>query len=321
MTTVATVRGPVDSADLGVTLIHEHLCFAAPPEWRQKAFDYQVELARAAVAVGVETIVDLTPVPDVASVLELQERVPALHLVLSTGAYLQGAPWTAAVADLDEEAMARRMLRNLTEGYEGFEDTGVRAGIIKVASNTPQLTDWEKKNFRAAARVQQEAGVPIAFHSCSGCREQMAYVRRHGANIAATFYSHIEAEFGWEGRTREEEAAYLAEVCEAGGALQFNNFDFEFDTPLEDFVFLLNHLEDRGVGDRLLISIDANWELDDEGRIWHEAQRKHPECGRRTYAYAVTDAVPMLMRSGVSLQRVSRYLIDNPRGLFERAGA
>ncbi|MCK4374231.1 MAG: hypothetical protein KAX19_02845 [Candidatus Brocadiae bacterium] len=321
MAEIPTVQGPMDSSELGVTLVHEHLCFRAPERWQQKAVDYQVELAQAAVDIGINTMVDLTPVPDVARIIELNERVPGLNLILATGAYIEGAEWTAAVRGLSEDEMVERMIKNLTEGYDGFEDTGIRAGIIKVASSNPELSEWEKKNFRAAARVQQEVPVPIAFHSCAGCRAQMEYVREHGAEIGATFYSHIEAEFGWEGRSLQEEARYLEDVTRAGGYLQFNNFDFEFDTPFEDMLYLINYFEENGYGDKVFISIDANWNFDEEGRAWHEAEKEHPETAKRTYAYAMTHAVPMLLSAGVSLQRINTYLIENPRRLFEALDA
>jgi phosphotriesterase-related protein len=317
MAVIPTVQGQVNSSGMGVTLVHEHLCFRASEQWQQEAMDYQVKLLRDAAEVGINTVVELTPVPDVARIIEANERVPDVNVILSTGAYLEDAPWTGAVGDLNEEQMVERMIRNLTEGYDGFEETGVRAGIIKIASATQNITEWEAKNFRAAARVQQQVPVPIAVHSCAGARTQMELLREHGARIEATFYSHVEAEFGWEGRTLDEEARYLEDVARAGGYLQFNNFDFEFDTPFADLLYLVNYLEDHGHGERIFISIDANWEFDETGRPWHEQERQHPEAGKRDYAYCITNAVPMLMRAGVSLQRINRYLVENPRRLFE----
>ncbi len=323
MAKIPTVRGDIDSSELGVTLIHEHLCFRAPAEYAQKAMDYQVTLARKAVEVGVDTIVDCTPYPDVARIIELGEKVPELNLILSTGAYLEKVgpqlenPAVKRIHALDEDGMVEHMTKNLTEGYEGFEDTVIRAGVVKVAGGTSQLTEWEQKNFRAAARVQEQLKVPIVAHACAGCREQMELLRSCGANIAASVYCHIEAEFGWDGRSLEAEAKYLTDVARAGGYLQFNNFDFEFDTPFEDMLYLINYLEQNGCGQNVVISIDTNWHLDEQGRIWHEAEKEHPETGKRTYAYTITNAAPMLMSAGVSLQRINRYLIDNPRRYFE----
>jgi phosphotriesterase-related protein len=70
MAEVQTVRGPVDSAELGTTLLHEHV-FVLEEEIRQNYPDYWDEEYRVADAVGelrevtqrgVATIVDPTVV-------------------------------------------------------------------------------------------------------------------------------------------------------------------------------------------------------------------------------------------------------------------
>ena len=324
MSKVRTVRGLLDTGNLGVTLVHEHICFAAlgsvqtGAPYPEKAFAFNLELLKKARDVGINTIVELTPWPNVRAIAELNDAVPELNIVLSTGCYLQGCGHP--VTKLVEGELYERMVGDLTRGYNGFEDTGVKAGIIKVAGETSRLTEWEKRNLRLAARVQRECKVPIASHACAGAREQMEVLRDAGANIAATFYSHVEAEFGWDGRSLAEEAEYLADVTRAGGYLQFNNFDFDFDTPFPDLLYLINYLEEGGFGDKVFYSIDTNFSIDNDGRIWMEAEREHPQTGRRTYAYAITHAAPMLMAAGVSLQRISKYLMENPRRFFEAIG-
>jgi phosphotriesterase-related protein len=320
---VRTVRGLRESKDLGVTLVHEHICFDSVGKVQtgtpfiDKTFAFNLDMLKKARDVGINTIIELTPWPNVGKIAELNDAVPDLNIVLSTGCYLQSSGHP--VTKMGEAELYEHMVRTITRGYQGFETTGVKAGIIKVAADTSRLTDWEKRNFRLAARVQNECKVPIATHACAGCREQMEVLKAAGANIAATFYSHVEAEFGWDGRSLAEEAGYLADVARAGGYLQFNNFDFAFDTPFPDMLYLINALEERGFGDRIFYSIDTNFTVDESGKIWMEAEREHPETGKRTYAYAMTNATPMLMAAGVSLQRVTRYLVENPRRYFEAA--
>ena len=316
MASIPTVRGPIDSSELGVTLMHEHLFFQAGEKHRQKSFEYQVELARRAVEVGVNTMVDCGPYPEIERIVALSEKTPELNLILSTGAYLEGHT-PEDVKRLDEDGMVERMGRHIALGYEGFEKTGIKAGVIKVAGSRSRRTEWEKKNFRAAARAQREFRVPIVTHACAGAREQMELLGSCGAYIPATFYSHIEAKFGWDGRTVDQQAEYLRDVAEAGGYLQFNNFDFEFDTPFGEMMFLIDYLEEHGCGEKIFISIDCNFSMDDDGRVWHEAQKEHPETGKRTHAYAITHAIPMMMASGVSLQRINKYFMENPRRYFE----
>ncbi len=321
MACVMTVRGPVSTKDLGVTLMHEHLSFGsigAPQDggpFEEIAFALNLEMLKAARDVGIRTIVELTPWPNIGRIVELNDKVPELHIVVSTGCYTErcGHPSNR----LPDEAFYERMVYNITEGYEGSESTGVRAGIIKIAGAKSNLTDWERRRFRLAARVQQECRVPIATHACAGAREQMEVLRGAGADIHATFYSHVEAKFGWDGRTVQQEARYLADVARAGGFLQFNNFGFEFDTPFSDMLYLIDYLERSGLGEKIFLSVDTNFTIDETGRVWKEAERQHPETGKRSLAYCITHAVPMLMGAGVSLPRINRYLIGNPRRFFE----
>ena len=218
MARIPTVRGTIESSELGVTLMHEHVCLRVAEGHARRAMDYQVMLTQKAVDVGINTMVELSPHPEVGKIIELNDRVPDVNLILCTGAYLEGAT-PEPIRSLSEDGMVEHMVKNLTEGYDGFEGSGVKAGIIKVAAHGPKLTEWEKKNFRAAARVHRQLQVPIATHACAGAKAQMEFLREHGADLRATVYSHIEAEFGWEGRSREKEARYLEEVTRAGGYL------------------------------------------------------------------------------------------------------
>ncbi len=329
MSRIAAVKGMLDSSNLGVTLMHEHICFwhsgkvlkpITKSDYMLKAFNNNLSWLKKARDVGINTLVELTPWANVKKIIELNELVPEINIILSTGAYLKGVG-PQELSAMSEDEMEDHMTKDLTEGYDGLEYTGVKAGIIKVASKDPTLTEWEKKNFRAAAKVQKKLKVPIATHANTGARAQMQLLRESGADISATFYSHVSTEFGefadWEGRSLKEQAKYLEDVTKEGGHLQFNNFDFGFYTPFDDMLYLINYLEEKGYGDKIFISIDANFELDEDGRIWLEAEKEHPETGKRTFAYAITNAVPMLMSAGVSLQRINKYLIENPRRFFE----
>ena len=318
MASIPSLRGPVDTSKLGVTMLHEGLSFTSQPAYQKKTMDYQVRLLKKAAAVGMDTLALFTPWPDLPKFLEATAGFSQMNFLLSTGTFLRQCT-PAAVRDLSEDDLIRRFVKELTKGYDGYESDGIRPALIRLGSNDGKLSDWEKKTFRAAARAQREVGghVPIGLHSVAGAREQMRCLADSGANIPKTFYAHIEAEQGWEGRNPEQEADYLEEVLKAGGSLIFNNFDFEFDTPWRDMVYLINELDQRGYTRQILLTIDVNWEFDADGNIWHEQQQNHPETGRRDYAYMITRAVPMLMAEGVSLQRINRYLIENPRRILE----
>jgi phosphotriesterase-related protein len=315
MSIIQTVGGAIHSADLGVTLIHEHVLFQFDDSRRQKTIDFAVKLLQDAAVVGVKTVVDLTPVRRIDWFMEIADRVD-VAIVASTGYYLHGMT-PKPLAALDEAAMTDRMIRELTDG---IDTTGVRAGIIKIAANRPEMTDWELQVFRAAAKAQLETGACIATHAVSGCGNQAEALLEAGADLSRVFFSHIEAEFGWEGRTLQEQADYLTAITRKGGSLLFNNFGFEFDTPWEDLTFLVHYLCDAGYADKVLMSVDCNWTWNEEGRIEFEAEREHPDCARRTFAYMMTDAVPALLEAGFDADDIRTFLVDNPRQFFDRSG-
>lgn len=173
--TVSTMTGPVPCGSLGTTLIHEHILWFGGPkltdpgytpipnELRSESVEFAVTLLNDAARAGIDTLVDLTPHRPIDLYQQIAKRT-FVKIIPSTGFYRrQKIPKWMADTD-DEKQMENRMLKEVIEGIDG---TSVRSGIIKVASEGTPLTDWEKRVFRAAARVQKTTGIAIATHSGS----------------------------------------------------------------------------------------------------------------------------------------------------------
>ena len=315
MTEINTLKGRIPLDALGETMMHEHVFFWNWGEEHKRAASiaHARDELRKMIAHGANSLVDVGPRPErnMAWYEELAPQV-ALNIVLSTGFYLEGYT-PEPYRSLSEEECIERFRRELWEGING---TAVRAGVIKAASNKAQLTDWEQKVLRAAARVQRETGVPLCLHSCEGARSQFDLLVRHGADPERLYFSHVEAEFGWEGRSLREEAQYLEAICREGGSLFFNNYLFEFDTPHEDMMYLMHYLLDRGHLNRLLFGMDVNFNVADDGTIWYEAEKEHPETRARTWEAIYTGWIPLLKAWGFTDAHIHTMLVDNPRRMF-----
>ncbi|MDA0271077.1 MAG: hypothetical protein DWG83_01470 [Chloroflexi bacterium] len=182
-TTVNTIHGPIEVADLGRTLSHEHLTngvsgmerlpgFMDTPERRQEMVDRCVEALARVRRSGIDSIIDLTPF-DLGRQLWLFEAVAECHaehgvnVVPATGVY-RWVPPVYFTWDADE--VADYFVRDIEEGIEG---TGIRAGIIKLAWDLEaRLTEGRnppraqlEKMARGAARAAKAAGVPISCHT------------------------------------------------------------------------------------------------------------------------------------------------------------
>jgi phosphotriesterase-related protein len=199
------------------------------------------------------------------------------------------------------------MLKEPTEGIEG---TKIRAGIIKVAGEGRNLSDWEKKVFRAAARVHKAAGIPIATHT-GGAIEQFDTLVKAGADPGKIVLSHVDV--GRKGKPGE-----LFNIVKEGGYLEVDTFGQDFYTPWPELVMFLRSLCDAGYSNRIIISIDSNWHWGDGKKLFEgaEAPNFDPNASNRTFAYMMSYAVPRLLESGFSKEDINTFLVDNPRNYF-----
>lgn len=310
---IQTVRGPVDISELGDTMMHEHIFSDHRESFRKRNLEVAERELNELVDAGGRSLVDAGADPrrNMDWYREIADRV-GLNIILCTGFYLQKRT-PESLWSKSEEEYIRRFDTELREGIDG---SGVRAGVIKVAGDKADLTEWEQKVMRAAAKVQRDTGVPICTHACEGARNQFDLLMDSGADPDRIYLSHVEAEFGWEGRTLKEEAEYMLAIAQQGGSLYFNNFNFEFDTPHIDLMYLIRYLCEKGYESRVLFGIDANFRFDDDGTIWWEAQKEHPETANRDYAYTYTGAIPLMKSYGITDELIRTFLVENPKRIF-----
>ena len=314
---IPTLTGTIKPAGLGTTLMHEHiLWFAGPMEenagytpvpggLESETVDFAVSLLNVAARVGINSVVDLTPFRPIDLYKRIADRTP-VNIIASTGFYRRSKvpKW---MADMDDEKqMEERMLKELTEGIDG---TKIKAGIIKVAGEGG--TDWEKKTFRAAARVNKSIRTPIATHSGSDAFDQFSLLMKNGADPHRILLSHVDV--GRKGKPGD-----LLTIAREGSYLEVDTFGQNFYTPWEELVSFLRAFCDAGLANRVIISIDSNWHWEDGKKFFEGSGPPNfdPNAANRTFAYMMTDAIPMLLKSGFSSEEINTFLVDNPRNFF-----
>lgn len=194
---VQTVRGAVAPAELGPTLMHEHLLIDLRPIFDEPADPGERALAHAPLTLdnlswvyrnfcgnldnlllddpelavreamafgraGGGTIVDVGSLgirPDPLALRAIAERT-GLHVVMGCSHYHA----FFHPPDMDgrsEDAIADHIVRDITEGIDG---TGIKAGIIGEVGCTSPLFPNEAKVLRASAKAQQRTGAAITIH-------------------------------------------------------------------------------------------------------------------------------------------------------------
>ena len=159
MPMVNTVLGPVDTANLGFTLSHEHVGTNAAglrhtyPEIIDRAgVEEQATAAlKEAYDEGLRTMVDVSTFDLGRDIQLIQEvsRGSGVNIIAATGNHL-AVP--RPFGDLSPDVIAPLFVREIEEGIEG---TGIKAGIIKVASDRGGVTQPQEVVLRAAARAHR----------------------------------------------------------------------------------------------------------------------------------------------------------------------
>ena len=313
MATVTTVLGPMDSADLGFTLPHEHLIDSSAGirvsygelELRDKSFDMACQDFTAAKAGGVDTIVEVSPM-DLGRDVELMRdvsRETGVNFIACTGCWLDipRSFWGRTpdfVADL--------FVREIEVGIDG---TGIKAGIIKVATSDP-ITEHEELMLRASAKAHLRTGVPITTHTPAQSRvgeRQVAILLEEGVQPQSIYVGHIN-------QTLDPD--YHRELARLGVWLGWdinNPYGRPHLPPWEQRADYLKSLLDEGIASNMMLSHDWNVVLSRIGTSGFPGREDNPDG----YLWLSREFIPRLRSLGVSQTAIDQMMIDNPRKHFE----
>ncbi|MER7370109.1 phosphotriesterase [Nonomuraea wenchangensis] len=314
-----TLRGPV--ADLGATLMHEHV-FGLSPEilWNwpdiPEGWDPGTRAREAAAkldalkAEGIDTVVDLTVlglgrhIPSVRLVAELT----SVNIVAATGLYTYDAlpPYFANRGPGSlfggPDRLAEFFVRDLTEG---IGRTGVRAAMLKCASDHLGMTKGCERVFRAVAEAHLETGAPITTHSHSASKgglEQQRLLVSLGVDPERVVIGHAGD---------SADLAYLEELLAGGSYLGMDRFGIDTIAPFEQRVAVVAELCARGHADRLVLGHDSycfNDRFDAE-----VVRRRHPDYH---LLHISRDVLPELRKRGVTDDQIHQMLVGNPRRIL-----
>jgi len=350
--TVNTVLGPIDAADLGGTMSHVHLtldisCWFMPPQdpegraaaeaefsldnvgrirrnglgFKRNLIQDDIELATREVAEfkkhggGAIINMDLEGIGRNVEALQQIASATGLHIVASTGWYIQGAH-PPHIAGKSVEELADIMIRELTEGIDA---TGVKAGNIGEIglSGMPDVAfqPHEERVLRAAARAQRATGASLTLHPNAHLTiygespvdhfdTYIEILEREGADLGKVYPSHLGLfEAHTAERLLQRGVGFVSydhfgheEMCEAiGPGRGFTPDRIEVATVME--------LVGKGYANRILLGSEVGW------KTCYKAN------GGWGYSHVYENILPWLRACGASDEQLQTMMVDNPRRL------
>ena len=315
MPTIDSVSGPLDTADLGFTLMHEHILVQSPGVKDNFAvFDREAEVANAVQRLkevqgrGVRTLVDLT-VGNWRDIPFVKEAVAAsgMQVIVATGLYWDVPHYFRAQSGRSIEHIAELFTRDITDG---IMDTGVKAGVIKCATDEPGVTEDVERILRAAAKAHRATGVHISTHTHAlsevGLKQQDIF-EDEGVDLGRVVIGH-------SGDT--EDTAYLQKLCDRGSFIGMDRFGLDLFMPTPQRVATIKKMCDLGYANRMVLSHDAACYID-----WVDPNLRQSALPRWNFNYIPDDVLPALREAGVSEDDITAMTVDNARRVFEMQGA
>jgi phosphotriesterase-related protein len=315
MPQVLTATGPVDTAALGFTLMHEHIYVLSegvianyPQLWdREARIDQATAALTEAKAHGVSTVVDLTVLGlgrDVTLAREVSRR-SGVNVIVATGLYTYDeVPHYFRYRDVDH--MADLFVADIEKGIQG---TDIRAAVLKVATDEQGVTQGVEKVLRAVARAHRRTGVPISTHTHAATErglDQQRIFREEGVDLSRVVIGH-------SGDT--EDIRYLEKLIAAGSYVGMDRFGIDSFMPTDKRVATIAKLCERGHAERIVVSHDASCYID-----WFPPEIPKQAMPRWHFLHIPDDVLPALNAAGVSADQIRAMTVDNPRRIFEAQG-
>ena len=313
MTNVNSVLGPIDTAKLGTTLIHEHIMSSSIgipqnyPEVLERGYmKHIVDGLKRTKAGGIDTVVDATTLDlgrDV-NILARASRLSGVNIIACTGWWLEKTRFLSGVS---VDRLVRGFVREIREGIAG---TDIKAGILKGASDKAGVLPEEEKVLRAVARAHHETGVPIMLHSYAPGqvgRRQIAILKEEGVPLNRVKMEHSNDTTDLE---------YLVWMLDQGCYLGMDRYPGQGTSPLAR-TKTLKALIDARYKDRLCLSHDWSLARHMDNDTFTGTPQKRDKLNPHSYLYIKNVVFPQLREMGVSDNIIDRLLVDGPRKFFE----
>ena len=315
-----TVLGPLEASKLGFTLPHEHVAdgtgglsrwpkaWGGRPEFVAKAVD-RLRILRAA---GISTIVDLTTYDvgrDIRFLAEVS-RKSGLNMIASTGQRF--FPPNVAGISMPAHTIAGLAEYFIKEIEQGIEDTGIKAGVIKIGIIRKDPTALEETGLRAAARASKATGAPIRTHTNAAQRAGESHaviLEAEGINPVRVCFDHSDDSGDMD---------YFLGLVRRGYSLGMDHvhrgISPSFKPSFERRAECIKQLVDAGFANKIFLSQDAEFAgalLPEGAREWRETI--DPPDGM---LFTTRKLIPHLKQIGVSDQNIHTITVENPRSFF-----
>ena len=317
MVTVNTVLGPVSADKLGFTLTHEHIreSSAGVPYTYPDLLNHEEDVARGvsllnqAAEEGVGTVLNVTTLDlgrDMRLIQEVAGKVN-LNIVAATGLW-RDIPRHIGIGATPDQ-LGKAFIREIEQG---IENTGVKAGVIKVATDEEHIVEGKLTRpnelvLRAAAIACKATGVPIATHTAARAKAgnyQVAIFEDEGVDLTRVCIGHSND---------TDDLDYLSGIIRKGCFLGMDRYPGNPEgLNWEQRTEVVRKLVNLGFSTKITLSHDFGGARPALPENIERRSRNNPDG----YCFIIRRVIPRLLELGVTVEDVDNMTVHGPRRLF-----
>lgn len=311
MALINGILGKLDTLELGCTFVHEHLRVRSESIYVQfphiydeeEEFERAVEQVNEAKKWGVKTICDPT-VMELGRDIRFMEKVArktGMQIIAATGIYsYHYIP--AHFQNRDTDYMASLFVHDIEVG---IQQTSIKAGFLKCATDKQGMTRDVEKVIRAVARAHHQTGVPIMTHSHPASETglmQLDILEEEGVHPSNILIGHC-------GDTDDVE--YIERVIDRGAFVGMDRYGIMRGITTEQRNSTIVELAKRGYADRMFLSQDYCCSID-----WYDREATKKFNPNWSMTYIFESIIPQLKVEGVTDKQVETMMVENIKSWF-----
>lgn len=286
----------------GITYAHEHTTIdlsslKKDSDTNLNCYEETLKEYQKLYEKGVRNIVDVTVLGMNRNpkYVEKVAKQSGINIIQSTGWYQDKfLPDYIYTKPVDE--LAEMMLQDIRKGIDG---TDIKAELIgEIGTSKNEMTERERKIFKASVLVQKETGVPITTHTTLGTygKEQVKFFQKMNADLERIVIGHVDL---------TGDADYVLDLLNQGVYVEFDTIGKENYMPDKVRVEMLKKIEQAGYTDKIFLSMDIT-------------RKSHLEYkGGLGYSFLLDSFIPLLQKGGISETFIEKMLILNPQTFFQ----
>lgn len=308
MSKVNSVTGELHINDLGYTLIHEHMRTRSeaiakqfPRLYDEEGEEYELALEQvlAVKKHGVQTIFDPTVMGLDRDVLFMERisRAADVKIIAATGIYtFDTLPTRFNVNSID--FLADQFVQDIEVG---IQNTSIKAGFLKCATDVQGVTPAVEKVIRAVARAHLQTGYPIMTHSHPATEtgiKQAEIFKEEGVNMGKVLIGHC-------GDT--DNLDYIERVLDYGVFIGMDRYGISKVLSTEKRNKTVIALTEKGYANRMFLSQDYCCTTD----FYKPNSLKQTASPDWSMTYLFETVIPLLKEQGITEEQLRMIMAEN----------